>query len=84
MVLYTGKQQHITVASITDTFNLICQPNNYSTFYDDNRQNWSLMFDTEEDKCNFNRQLTVCKYNSWRNKSSATESSILTQDLMLG
>ncbi|CAG2162475.1 unnamed protein product [Oppiella nova] len=83
MVLYTGKQKHITVATISETFKLICQPNNYSTFYDDNRQNWSLMFDTEADKCDFGRQLTVCKYNSWR-KSSADEPSILTQDLMSG
>lgn len=82
LILYTGKQQHITYASINENFKFICQPNNYCSFYDDNRQNWSLLFDNEEDKCVFNKQLVICKYNSI--EKLGNDSLVLTQDLMLG
>ena len=64
-------------------FTFQCQPNNYVSFYDDKRQNWSVMFDTEEDKFNFSRQLTVCKFNTIP-KTAENESLILTQELVIG
>ena len=41
------------------------------------------MFDTEEDKFNFSRQLTVCKFNTIP-KIAENESLILTQELVIG
>lgn len=41
------------------------------------------MFDTEEEKLNFSRQLTVCKFNTFL-KSVEKEAKILTQDLVIG
>ncbi|ELW70595.1 FK506-binding protein 15 [Tupaia chinensis] len=33
------------------------RPNNYSTFYDDQRQNWSIMFESEKAATEFNKQV---------------------------
>lgn len=35
------------------------QPNNYSTFYDDQRQNWSIMFESEKAAMDFSKQVTA-------------------------
>uniref|UniRef100_A0A670ZNW6 peptidylprolyl isomerase n=1 Tax=Pseudonaja textilis TaxID=8673 RepID=A0A670ZNW6_PSETE len=59
---------------------LLCiQPNNYGTFYDDQRQNWSLMFESEKAAVEFSKQLCLAKYNS-----SPSPDSVTCQDLILG
>uniref|UniRef100_A0A8D2MUZ3 peptidylprolyl isomerase n=1 Tax=Zonotrichia albicollis TaxID=44394 RepID=A0A8D2MUZ3_ZONAL len=55
------------------------QPNNYSTFYDDQRQNWSIMFESEKAAVDFSKQVCIAKCNS-----SAALDSVLCQDLVLG
>jgi len=35
------------------------QPNNYATFYDDTRQSWSLMFDSESILVQFAKQVMI-------------------------
>ncbi|NWW09473.1 FKB15 protein, partial [Oreocharis arfaki] len=55
------------------------QPNNYSTFYDDQRQNWSIMFESEKAAVDFSKQVCIAKYNS-----SPALDSVLCQDLLLG
>ncbi|KAH0615480.1 hypothetical protein JD844_004778 [Phrynosoma platyrhinos] len=55
------------------------QPNNYSTFYDDQRQNWSIMFESEKAAVDFSKQLCIAKYNS-----SHSPDSVVYQDLILG
>ena len=35
------------------------QPSNYCTFYDDQRQNWSLMFETEKAATDFCKEVTI-------------------------
>ena len=37
------------------------QPNNYATFYDDQTQNWSMMFETSEDAIDFAREVCTEK-----------------------
>lgn len=34
------------------------RPNNYSTFYDDQRQNWSIRFESEKAAVEFLKQVT--------------------------
>ncbi|NXT24263.1 FKB15 protein, partial [Syrrhaptes paradoxus] len=55
------------------------QPNNYSTFYDDQRQNWSIMFESEKAAMDFSKQVCIAKCNS-----SPVLESVLCQDLVLG
>ncbi|XP_023793696.1 FK506-binding protein 15 [Cyanistes caeruleus] len=79
ILLYINQQQQITSARIHPGFVLTVQPNNYSTFYDDQRQNWSIMFESEKAAVDFSKQVCLAKCNS-----SPALDSVLCQDLLLG
>ncbi|XP_058015310.1 FK506-binding protein 15 isoform X2 [Ahaetulla prasina] len=79
ILLYINQQQQITSARIHPGFVFTIQPNNYGTFYDDQRQNWSLMFESEKAAVEFGKQLCLAKYNS-----SPSPDSVTCQDLILG
>ncbi|XP_019396080.1 PREDICTED: FK506-binding protein 15 isoform X2 [Crocodylus porosus] len=79
ILLYISQQQQITAARIHSGFVLTIQPNNYSTFYDDQRQNWSIMFESEKAAMDFSKQVCIAKYNS-----SPSLDSVLSQDLVIG
>ncbi|XP_053230828.1 FK506-binding protein 15-like [Podarcis raffonei] len=79
VLLYISQLQQIATASIHAWFVFTVQPNNYCTFYDDQRQNWSIMFESEMVAVNFSKQLCIAKYNS-----SRSHDSVLCQDLVLG
>ncbi|XP_052537214.1 FK506-binding protein 15 isoform X1 [Tympanuchus pallidicinctus] len=79
ILLYISQQQQITSARIHPGFVLTVQSNNYSTFYDDQRQNWSIMFESEKAAVDFSKQVCIAKYNS-----SPVLDSVLYQDLLLG
>ncbi|XP_029468503.1 FK506-binding protein 15 isoform X3 [Rhinatrema bivittatum] len=79
ILLYVSQQQPVAAARIHPEFTFTVQPNNYSNFYDDQRENWSLMFESEKAACDFNKQICIAKCNS---KSSLD--SVLYQDLVLG
>ncbi|XP_041488379.1 FK506-binding protein 15 isoform X5 [Microtus oregoni] len=51
--------------------------NNYCTFYDDQRQNWSIMFESEKAAVAFNKQVCVAKCNS-----HSSLDAVLCQDLV--
>ncbi|XP_039939615.1 FK506-binding protein 15 isoform X3 [Hirundo rustica] len=79
ILLYINQQQQITSARIHPGFVLTVRPNNYSTFYDDHRQNWSIMFESEKAAVDFSKQVCLAKCNS-----SPALDSVLCQDLLLG
>ncbi|XP_071622669.1 FK506-binding protein 15 isoform X1 [Heliangelus exortis] len=79
ILLYISQQQQIATARIHPGFVLTVQPNNYSTFYDDQRQNWSIMFESEKAAVDFSKQVCIAKCNS-----SPVLDSVLCQDLLLG
>lgn len=79
ILLYISQQQQITSARIHPGFMLTVQPNNYSTFYDDQRQNWSIMFESEKAAVDFSKQVCIAKCNS-----CPALDSVLCQDLLLG
>ncbi|XP_068269837.1 FK506-binding protein 15 isoform X2 [Nyctibius grandis] len=79
ILLYISQQQQIASARIHPGFILTVQPNNYSTFYDDQRQNWSIMFESEKAAIDFSKQVCIAKCNS-----SPVLDSVLYQDLLLG
>ncbi|XP_037536706.1 FK506-binding protein 15, partial [Nematolebias whitei] len=79
LLLYLSQQKQVTAAKIHVGFVFTVQPNNYCTFYDDQRQNWSLMFDSEKSASDFCKDVCLAKANSTSSLDSA-----LIQDLSLG
>uniref|UniRef100_A0A4W5RM72 FKBP prolyl isomerase family member 15a n=1 Tax=Hucho hucho TaxID=62062 RepID=A0A4W5RM72_9TELE len=79
ILLYGSQQKPITTAKIHLGFIFTVQPGNYGTFYDDQRLNWSLMFDSEKAGVDFCKELCVARWNS-----ETTVDTLLTQDLLLG
>ncbi|XP_062815142.1 FK506-binding protein 15 isoform X2 [Anolis carolinensis] len=79
LLLYINQQQQIAAARIHSAFAFTVQPNNYSTFYDDQRQNWSIMFESEKAAVDFSKQLGIAKYNS-----SHSPDVVVCQDLIPG
>uniref|UniRef100_A0A672Z3T0 peptidylprolyl isomerase n=1 Tax=Sphaeramia orbicularis TaxID=375764 RepID=A0A672Z3T0_9TELE len=79
LLLYLSQQKQVTAAKIHQGFMLTVQPNNYCTFYDDQRQNWSLMFDSEKASCDFCKEVCLAKANS-----SASLDAVVVQELFLG
>ncbi|XP_055965487.1 FK506-binding protein 15 [Sorex fumeus] len=78
ILLYISQQQTVTVARIHLNFDLLVRPNNYSTFYDDQRQNWSIMFESEKDAVEFNKQVCIARCNS-----ATSLDAVLSQDLVV-
>ncbi|KAL4683858.1 hypothetical protein H8959_021552, partial [Pygathrix nigripes] len=78
ILLYISQQQPVTVARIHVNFELMVRPNNYSTFYDDQRQNWSIMFESEKAAVEFNKQVCIAKCNS-----TSSLDAVLSQDLIV-
>ncbi|GAB5580033.1 FK506-binding protein 15 isoform X3 [Prionailurus iriomotensis] len=78
ILLYISQQQPVTVARIHLNFELMVRPNNYSTFYDDQRQNWSIMFESEKAAVEFNKQVCIAKCNS-----TPSLDAVLCQDLVV-
>ncbi|XP_051547033.1 FK506-binding protein 15-like isoform X2 [Myxocyprinus asiaticus] len=79
ILLYGSKQKQITTARIHRGFVLTVQPFNYVTFYDDQQQNWSLMFDSEKSRSEFCKEVCIARWNS-----EFLPDSLVTQDLVHG
>ncbi|XP_052459713.1 FK506-binding protein 15 isoform X2 [Carassius gibelio] len=79
ILLYVSQQKQVTAARIHSGFVLTVQPSNYCTFYDDQRQNWSLMFESEKVASDFCKEVCLAKANC-----SGALDSVLVQDLVLG
>ncbi|XP_036418870.1 FK506-binding protein 15 [Colossoma macropomum] len=79
LLLYGSQQKHITTARIYPGFVLTVQPGNYTTFYDDQHQNWSLKFDTEKAVLDFSKEVCLARWNS-----QACVDTLMVQDLLQG
>ncbi|XP_076587173.1 FK506-binding protein 15 isoform X2 [Chaetodon auriga] len=79
LLLYLSQQKQVTAAKIHVGFVFTVQPNNYCTFYDDQRQNWSLMFESEKTSSDFCKEVCLAKANS-----AASLDTVVVQDLSLG
>ncbi|XP_076005579.1 FK506-binding protein 15 isoform X2 [Genypterus blacodes] len=79
VLLYLSQQKQVTTAKIHAGFAFTVQPNNYCTFYDDHRQNWSLMFDLENASTDFCKEVCLAKANS-----APSLDAVVVQDLSLG
>uniref|UniRef100_A0A665W484 peptidylprolyl isomerase n=1 Tax=Echeneis naucrates TaxID=173247 RepID=A0A665W484_ECHNA len=79
ILLYLSQQKQVTAARIHTGFVFTVQPNNYCTFYDDQRQNWSLMFESEKASSDFCKEVSLAKANS-----ATCLDTVVVQDLSLG
>ncbi|XP_063345543.1 FK506-binding protein 15 isoform X3 [Pelmatolapia mariae] len=79
LLLYLSQQKQVTSAKIHVGFAFTVQQNNYCTFYDDQRQNWSLMFESEKSASDFCKEVCLAKVNS-----AASIDVVVLQDLSLG
>uniref|UniRef100_A0A671YVK0 peptidylprolyl isomerase n=1 Tax=Sparus aurata TaxID=8175 RepID=A0A671YVK0_SPAAU len=79
LLLYLSQQKQVAAAKIHVGFVFTVQPNNYCTFYDDQRQNWSLMFESEKASLDFCKEVCLAKANS-----AASLDTVVVQDLSLG
>lgn len=79
LLLYLSQQKPVTAARIYTGFSFTVQLNSYCTFYDDQRQNWSLMFESEKSTSDFCKEVCLAKANS-----SSCLDAVVTQDLSLG
>nr|XP_039269911.1 FK506-binding protein 15-like [Styela clava] len=77
--MYVSKQQPVTTAKISSEFQFNVLPNNYASFYDDQRQMWSVLFDKSDQLVNFAKQVCLAKYNSAQNSNV-----VVVQELQLG
>uniref|UniRef100_A0A8C8DI70 peptidylprolyl isomerase n=1 Tax=Oryzias sinensis TaxID=183150 RepID=A0A8C8DI70_9TELE len=64
LLLYLSQKKQLTAARIHMGFIFTVQPNNYCTFYDDQRQNWSLMFESEKASSDFCKEVCLSKASS--------------------
>ncbi|KAM6944270.1 FK506-binding protein 15 isoform 2-T2 [Lycodopsis pacificus] len=79
LLLYLSQQKQVTAAKIPAGFVFTVQPNNYCTFYDEQRQNWSLMFESDKVLWDFCREVCLAKVNS-----EVSLDAVVVQDLSLG
>ncbi|KAJ8388803.1 hypothetical protein AAFF_G00130360 [Aldrovandia affinis] len=79
ILIYASQQKQIAAARIHPGLLFTVQPSNYCTFYDDQRQNWSLMFDSEKAAVDFCKEVCVAKGNS-----APSLDVVVVQDLVLG
>ncbi|KAJ7334499.1 FK506-binding protein 15 [Desmophyllum pertusum] len=77
ILIYASKQQQVTTGKIHGNFSFTVQGSNYASFYDDQRQTWSLCFNSDKDITNFAKQVGLSKFNS-------ASSTLCTQDLIPG
>ncbi|XP_023289463.1 FK506-binding protein 15 [Orussus abietinus] len=80
LILYKGQQNHISFANIVPDFSYTVQPNNYSTYYDKNRDNWSILFENNEACQEFAREVCLSKYFSRKERRDDIE---MYQDLII-
>ncbi|XP_063792259.1 FK506-binding protein 15 isoform X2 [Pseudophryne corroboree] len=79
ILLYISQQQPVTAVRIHPGFAFTVQLNNYAAFYDDQRQSWSVMFESETAAVDFSKQVCIAKCNS-----APSLDVVLTQDLTPG
>ncbi|XP_068104091.1 FK506-binding protein 15 [Hyperolius riggenbachi] len=79
ILLYISQQQPVTTAKIHPGFLFTVQLNNYAAFYDDQRQSWSVMFESEASAVDFSKQVCIAKCNS-----APSLDAVIVQDLTPG
>ncbi len=81
LLLYATKTQPTAIIKLTADFKIALQKNNYSSFYDENRQLWSVLFDGEDSVASFATNICLCKTNLLLANNNETNLVLLKQEL---
>ncbi|XP_018045984.1 PREDICTED: FK506-binding protein 15 isoform X1 [Atta colombica] len=79
IILYKTKQEYISVATVTHDFVYTVQMNNYASYYDNNKENWSILFEKYEHYLEFAIEVGLARYFALQEKGE----NVIYQDLML-
>lgn len=77
LLAYDKSKTTIAAATVYSEFSFTPQPNNYAGFYDDQRMNWSVRFDTDEAATEFAKHVGLARFNT-------DASKLVTQDVFPG
>ncbi|KAL6267771.1 hypothetical protein P5V15_000840 [Pogonomyrmex californicus] len=78
IILYKTKQEYISVATVTRDFVYTVQVNNYASYYDNNKENWSILFENNESYIEFATEVGLARYFATQERGE----SVIYQDLM--
>ncbi|XP_012536633.1 FK506-binding protein 15 isoform X2 [Monomorium pharaonis] len=78
IILYKTKQEYISIATVTCDFAYTIQANNYASYYDDNKENWSILFENNESYLEFAIEVGLARYFALQEKGA----NVIYQDLM--
>ncbi|XP_039308363.1 FK506-binding protein 15 isoform X2 [Solenopsis invicta] len=78
IILYKTKQEYISVATVTHDFAYTIQVNNYASYYDNNKENWSILFENNENYLEFAIEVGLARYFTLQEKGE----TVIYQDLM--
>ncbi|KYQ60611.1 hypothetical protein ALC60_00236 [Trachymyrmex zeteki] len=78
IILYKTKQEYISVTTVTRDFVYTVQTNNYASYYDNNKENWSILFEKHEHYLEFAIEVGLARYFALQEKGE----NVIYQDLM--
>ena len=83
LLLYVNKTAPTVQLKLSEDFSISLQKSNYLSFYDDNKQLWSILFDNEEIIAQFATQILLIKFNLFYQVHSkiVDDSFLLAQEL---
>ncbi|XP_011332114.1 FK506-binding protein 15 isoform X2 [Ooceraea biroi] len=77
IILYRSKQDYISVATVTRDFVYTVQANNYVSYYDNNKENWSILFENNDSYLEFAIEVGLARYFAVQEKGE----NVIYQDL---
>jgi len=78
IILYKTKQEYISVATVTRDFVYTVQTNNYASYYDNKKENWSILFENNESYLEFAIEVGLSRYFAIQEKGE----NVIYQDLI--
>jgi len=78
IILYRSKQEYISVATVTHDFVYTVQTNNYASYYDNNKENWSILFENNDSYLEFAIEIGLARYFAMQERGE----NIIYQDLI--
>ncbi|XP_029171635.1 FK506-binding protein 15 isoform X2 [Nylanderia fulva] len=78
IIVYRSKQEYVSVATVTRDFLYTVQANNYASYYDNNNENWSILFENNESYLEFAIEMGLARYFAVQEKGE----SVIYQDLV--
>ncbi|XP_012230051.1 FK506-binding protein 15 [Linepithema humile] len=78
VILYKNKQEYVSVATVTHEFVYTIQANNYASYYDNNKDNWSISFENNDSYLEFATEVGLARYFVTQERGE----NVIYQDLM--